>query len=98
MTDLHDRFRSLDRLDAPDLWSEVTQRAALAPSRPRWGFPPTSHFAPLALAAAAIVLAVIAVAFVRSSNVGPPPIPTDSASPEVTTPPQASPAARVWCI
>jgi hypothetical protein len=28
MTDLHDRFRSLDRLSPPDLWSEAVQRAA----------------------------------------------------------------------
>jgi hypothetical protein len=30
MTDLHDRFRTLDRVPAPDLWSEVTQRSAAA--------------------------------------------------------------------
>jgi Tol biopolymer transport system component len=27
MTDLHDRFRSLDRIAAPDLWSDVRRRA-----------------------------------------------------------------------
>lgn len=31
MTDLHDRFRSLDRLRAPDLWAEVTTRASQGP-------------------------------------------------------------------
>jgi hypothetical protein len=32
MDDLHDRFRNLDRLPAPDLWSEVRQRSAAAPT------------------------------------------------------------------
>jgi hypothetical protein len=36
MTDLHTRFRSLDALQAPDLWSEVEQRAmAMQPTRRR---------------------------------------------------------------
>jgi hypothetical protein len=34
--DPRDRFRSLDRQDAPDLWSEATARAKATPARTSW--------------------------------------------------------------
>jgi hypothetical protein len=41
MADLHDRFRALDRIAAPDLWSEAVERAtASAPALGRTGASP----------------------------------------------------------
>ena len=42
MAELHDRFRSFDRIAAPDLWAEVEERAAAAAPEPlsRLGVPP----------------------------------------------------------
>jgi dipeptidyl aminopeptidase/acylaminoacyl peptidase len=81
MTDLHDRFRSLDRVPAPDLWGEVQDRAAAASASRDWGFRSPSRFAPVALIGAVVILILVAVGvFVRPPNIGPqPPAPTASA-------------------
>ena len=34
MAELHDRFRSLDRVAVPDLWAEVEQRAVASVPEP----------------------------------------------------------------
>lgn len=88
MTDLHNRFRSLDRVPAPDLWGEVQDRAAASPASRHWGFPSTSRFAPLALIGAVVILILVAVGvIVGPPNVGPqPPAPTASESAVVPEP------------
>ena len=82
MTDLHDRFRSLDHVPAPDLWHEATQRAALPQSRDTWRVPPVNRFAPLALAVATAGVAIlIGIGFLaRAPSVGPAPTPTPAES------------------
>lgn len=81
MTDLHDRFRSLDRTVAPDLWSEVERRAERTAStgvRPvvgrltrrgaDAGSRSISLWRPLLIAAAVLLaLAIALVASQRSS-------------------------------
>ena len=79
MTDLQDRFRSLDRVPAPDLWLEATQRSAVPESGHEWRFPPMNRFAPLALgistAAVAILIGIALLA--RAPNIGPAPSPAN---------------------
>jgi hypothetical protein len=64
MTDLHDRFRSLDRIRPPDLWSEALQRAAAAdmarPAGP-WGM---NRGLAIALALVALLIITIGIAVV----------------------------------
>lgn len=82
MPDIRERFRSLDRLPAPDLWSEVADRAQ-APQRTSW---------PFALGAAAVVvlLAVVVGLQLRPGGlIGGPP--TESASPATSA--EATPSA-----
>jgi Tol biopolymer transport system component len=45
MADLHDRFRSLDRIAVPDLWADVEERAVAAAPKPlsRVGIPSLGH-------------------------------------------------------
>ena len=82
VTDLHDRFRTLDRVDVPDLWSEVEERAATAMNElgpivvhPRWlgesGRGPQSRRRLLLPAAAlvALLLALIATLLFGSGAV-----------------------------
>jgi Tol biopolymer transport system component len=66
MSELRTRLRTVDRLPAPDLWSEATERAIAAPSttsRPAW---PSGHTWRLGLFVALLVLASIGVAVVGS--------------------------------
>ena len=79
MTDLGKRFRSLDRVAAPDLWWEATQRAA-APAAAR-EVPGIRRFAPVGLIAAAVAIVLVALGvLVRPPNVGPPPPPASEAA------------------
>ncbi|MGH2489174.1 MAG: AMIN-like domain-containing (lipo)protein [Candidatus Limnocylindria bacterium] len=82
MPDLRQRFRSLDRLPAPDLWSEVADRAQ-APQRTNW---------PFALGAAAVVvlLAVLVGLQLRSGAPVGGPAATESASPATSAEPNPS--------
>jgi hypothetical protein len=57
MTDLRDRFTTLDRLRAPDLWAEATRRAAADPAPAR---PLLARFA-LPMIAAAVSVVVLAL-------------------------------------
>ena len=51
---------------------------------PGWGLPGVNRFAPLALAATAVVVALLAIGFlVRSTNIGPPAVPQPTAAPTV---------------
>ena len=57
MTDVHDRFRSLDRVPVPELWGEATHRAVAEPAAaPQLR---TNYMLPVSLATAAIVIALI---------------------------------------
>jgi Galactose oxidase, central domain len=83
MTDLSQRFRSLDRTPAPDLWSEVVQRAAV-PEPPRsWGFPTMNRLAPYVLLATAVVVLLIGIGLLVRPNVGPPSTPRPTPTPLV---------------
>lgn len=89
MTDLQERFRSLDRVPAPDLWAEVRDRAATAPASRGWGRPSTSLFAPVALIGTVVILILIGVGlFVRPPSVGPQP-PGPGASASAVNPPSS---------
>ncbi|HSL15901.1 MAG TPA: LpqB family beta-propeller domain-containing protein [Actinomycetota bacterium] len=68
MTDLEEQFRTLDRLDAPDLWPEAQKRqpGTRAPTRPR-------H--PLAAAVLAFTVAAAGVGLAIWAFRGPPPAP-----------------------
>jgi hypothetical protein len=74
----------------PDVVSPTLQRRFAA----GWGFPPMSRFAPLALAATAVVVAILVGIglLARSPNVGPSPVPgpTHSATPHPTTLPTSA--------
>ena len=64
MTDLHDRFRSLDRMRSPDLWSEALQRAAATDRRAvsgPWGM---NRTVAIALALVALLIITIGIAVV----------------------------------
>ena len=85
MTDLHARFRSLDRLTPPDLWREIEQRAVAAPHDGRSSLP-TNAFAAIMVATAAVLLVALAVTLLaRPTNVGPPPVEVESAAVVRTT-------------
>ena len=65
MTELHERFRSLDRLSPPDDWLEVTQRAASpikARPSPRFAMSVTFRMALLLIALVVLLSLGIAVA------------------------------------
>lgn len=84
MPDLRDRFRSLDRSPAPDLWAEVADRAQ-APQKTNW---------PFTLAAVATVVLVAAVIGLqlRSGALVSGPGPTETASPATSA--EATPSAQ----
>ena len=90
MTDLYDRFRSLDRVPAPDLWAEARDRAAAAPAARGWEF--RNLFAPVALIGAVVILIAVAVGvFIRPPNIGPqPPAPTASGGAVIPDPSSSS--------
>jgi hypothetical protein len=93
MPDLRDRFRSLDRLPAPNLWAEVTNRAEAADRAQA-----TSNRV-FAFGAAAAVVA-LAVVIGLQLRFGPPvvgPGPTETASPSTSVgpTPSAEPSASV---
>lgn len=88
MPDLRERFRSLDRLPAPDLWSEVADRAQ-APQKTNWAF---------AFGAAAIVLLAVVIGLqLRSGALVGGPGPSETASPgtSVGPTPSAGPSPSV---
>lgn len=81
----------------PELVSVRPQRRLAA----GWGFPPMNRFAPIALAAAAVVIALLIGIglLVRPPNIGPSPIPgpTHSATFEPNaTPAPTAPSAAAW--
>ena len=87
MTDLRDRFQSLDQWPAPDLWNEVTERAALPERRSEWRLPTMNRFAPLALTATLVVALLLGISLMlRPPTVGPP---------ATSEPPDGSPTASV---
>jgi hypothetical protein len=79
MSDLRQRFRTLDYLPDLDVWGDVEARAAVVPARPASAM---LRFAPLVVAAAAVVVAIlIGVGLMsRSPDVGPPSTPEPAAS------------------
>lgn len=82
MTDLRDRFRSLDLGEGPDLWREIEQRAAHAPAGSR-GY---SLFAALTVVAAAVLIIALGIAsLLRQTNVGPAPSPQVVITPAPTS-------------
>jgi len=87
MTDLHDRFRTLDRVRTPDLWSEVTHRAT-APRPRAWGLATMNPAIGIAVAVTAAVVALVGVGVLLGPrNIGTPVAsPTASASPDATIP------------
>jgi hypothetical protein len=79
MRDPRDRFRSLDRQEAPDLWSEATARSQAEPARTSW----LPRFGgALAVAAVVVVGVVIGLQFASAPTPGGPP---PSPSSEVVT-------------
>jgi hypothetical protein len=73
MTDLHDRFQSLDRMRPPDLWSEAVQRAAVtgaARTTPGlWGMSRSFSIALVVLAALIISIGIaVAGALLRNDR------------------------------
>ncbi len=104
MTDVHDRFRSLDQVPMPELWAEATHRATSSKENAGWDLPRMNRFAPIALGAGAIVLIVIAIgigAFSRNPVVGPPSMPTPTPFPSATpvalpTSGSLGPGTYVW--
>ena len=105
MSDLHERFRSLDRLAPPELWAEATDRAQAA-ERADAGRGTTRVFA-LGAAAAALALAVVIGLMLRpGAQVGGPPAsetpsataseePSPSAAPSASAPASAEPSSGV---
>jgi hypothetical protein len=89
MPDLRDRFRSLDRLPAPDLWSEVADRAE-APQKTNWAFAAGA-------AAVVVLLAVVVGLQLRSGALVGGPGPSETASPATSAepPPSGEPSASV---
>ena len=59
MADLHDRFRSLDRIAVPNLWADVEQRAVAATPKP---FRPVGGSFALVMALAALIVLLFAIA------------------------------------
>jgi hypothetical protein len=90
MPDLRERFRSLDRLPAPDLWSEVADRAE-APQKTNWAFAAGA-------AAVVVLLAVLVGLQLRSGALVGGPGPSETASPavsaEATLSAEASPTVQ----
>jgi Tol biopolymer transport system component len=82
MTDMHDRFRSLDRVPTPELWGEATLRAVAEPQAgPETR---TNYMLPFGLAAAALLLALaIGGAVLVGSGVVEPPVLPDSSNPRL---------------
>src|SRR6187551_462171 len=91
MTELRDRFRTLDGVSAPDLWFEITQRTAMPQSGRERGLRPMNRFAALAVAATAVVVAILIgiSLLVRPPDVGPSPVPgpTHGATPQPSATP-----------
>ena len=70
MDDLRDRFRRLERLEAPDLWNEAVARAAeLEMTAPR-----RASGLSLVLAAALLLVALVAALAVGARFVDPSPV------------------------
>lgn len=79
MSDLRQRFRTLDYLPDLDVWGDVEAKGAVVPARRASAM---LRFAPLVAAAAAVLVAIlIGVGLIsRSPDVGPPPTPQPAAS------------------
>jgi hypothetical protein len=84
MPDIRERFRSLDRLPAPDLWSEVADRAE-APQKTNWAFAAGA-------AAVVVLLAVVVGLQLRSGALVGGPGPSETASPAMSA--EATPSAH----
>ena len=82
MPDLRERFRSLDRLPAPDMWSEVADRAE-APQKTNWAFAAGA-------AAVVVLLAVLVGLQLRSGALVGGPGPSETASPATSAAPTRS--------
>jgi hypothetical protein len=82
MPDLRERFRSLDRLPAPDLWSEVAHRAE-APRKTNWAFAAGA-------AAVVVLLAVLVGLQLRSGALVGGPGPSETSSPATSAEPTPS--------
>jgi hypothetical protein len=93
MTDLHDRFRSLDRVPAPDLWSEATRRsgeaAAKASATESWHWNRASLVLRLAVVTAVLGASLIGIRLVIGPTVGEGPRPSMTPKPS----PAAAPTA-----
>jgi hypothetical protein len=99
MSDLHERFRTLDHLPQPDLWNEIEARAMTTPTRS------VSRTAPMGMAPPAwsvsrtttvliligLLIAILAGAAIVASGARPLPVPAEIAS----QPPVASPPASL---
>src|SRR5262245_27039117 len=94
MTDLRTRFRTLEAIEAPDLWSEATTRAAIGATQP---VAEPSRFAIPMVAAAAVIVTALIIGVVRpwQSNPGlPGPEPSVPTSPSDAPLPSESPSAE----
>ena len=108
MSDLHERFRTLDYLPEPDLWNEIESRATAVPTRSVSSATPIliearAMAAPAwsvsrstsILIAVGLLLAVLAGAAIFASGMQPQPIPAETPSQTPLASPPASPALNV---
>ena len=103
MTDLRERFASLDRLEVPDLWQEATLRANYAPGESRgWA----GLVLPVAVAATIAAAAFLGLAQPWRSPIGPRPSATPTATaatshcvpPRIIEEPSDGPSPEPWNI
>lgn len=97
MTRLHDRFHGIDQVPSPDLWAEVTQRAA-APQVDRrgWTFASLTTAVPMAVAATVLLAALIGVGLFLRPNVGLPSVPVNTPSGSAPVIDQAPAGVKGW--
>jgi len=88
MTDLHNRFRTLDSVQAPDLWREIEGRALAVEPRPARSLSWT-----LVVAMLLLTLAVAGAVLVGSGILKLPAVVDASASPSATADASADPSA-----
>ncbi len=83
MTDVHDRFRSLDRVRVPDLWGEATLRAVAEPLNAPQSR--SNYLLPVGLATAAIVIVlIVGLGLLWGPTIG---------TPDATPTPEATPGS-----
>ena len=108
MSDLHERFRTLDYLPQPDLWNEIEARALTAPTQSVSRARPTMIEARTMAAQAwpvlratpilivvGLLLVVVAGAAIFGSGMFPQPIPAETPLQTPLASPPASPAVNV---